>query len=540
MIGKKSLLIASSQIFAKILGWLGVVILAKFWGGFAPEALGVIGFALAFLSIFSIISNLGFDSAHVKRISEGKDIGTCIGTFFSIKLILITIMVITIFIGIYIWKTYLGGGFTDATTESVVYVFIAYYVFLSLRNISTFTFGGTKEIVKRQIIMTFENIVKVPLMIFVVLAGAIIGNRVNVQPAFEWPDFLQPLQNFMANHAFGSLAMTYVFGILISFFIGLWFLSHYKIKKPSKEMAKSYFVFAFPIMLISVIGVISTNIDKIMIGYYWTKVEVGYYFTVQQVLEIITVLALAVEAVLFPTLSEFHSLKNFEGIKMKTLQAERYISMIIVPVAVVIIVLVKPVIRIMLSGSFLPAASILITLVFYSYIMSMMIPFSSLIGGVDRPGIAARISVVVCLVNITLNYLFIPENGFLSFIGINGPTGAGVATVLSGLVGFIGLRLAAKKLTKIKILQSHSPRHIVAGIIMGAVLYYLSGFVSYFRFYYLIAFAFLGLGIYLFILFLIKEFKKEDFKFFMGIFNPKEMAKYVSSELKSKPPKDKK
>ena len=104
--------------------------------------------------------------------------------------------------------------------------------------------------------------------------------------------------------------------IIFSFLIGLWFLRHYKIKKPTKTMAKSYFVFALPIMLIAVIGVISTNVDKIMIGYFWTKVEVGYYFTVQQVLEIITVLALAVEAVLFPTLSEFHSLKNFEGIKI--------------------------------------------------------------------------------------------------------------------------------------------------------------------------------------------------------------------------------
>lgn len=540
MIGRKSLLIAGSQIFARLLGWFGIVILAKFWGSFAPEALGVIGFAIAFLAIFAILADLGFDSAHVKRISEGKDLGTCIGTYIAIKLLLVTLMVVAIFAGIYIWKTYLNGGFTDATTESVVYVFVAYYVFLTLRKISTFTFGGTKEIVKRQITMTAENIAKIPLIIFVVFAGAVIGTRVRIIPTSEWPEFLQPLQSFMAQHALGSLAMAYVFGIIFSFFVGLCFLRRYKIKKPSKKMAKSYFVFALPIMLIAIIGVLSTNIDKIMIGYFWSAKHVGFYFTVQQVLEIITVLALAVEAVLFPTLSEFHALKNIEGIKLKTRQAERYISMIIVPVAVVIIVLVKPVINILLSGSFLPAASVLVTLTFYAYLMSMMIPYSALIGGVDKPSIAAKIGIVVCIVNISLNFLFIPEKGLLSFIGINGPTGAAVATVISGLVGFIGLRLAARKLTKIKILQSHTPRHILAGVIMGLILFYLSGFVSDFRFFYLIAFAFLGLGIYLLILYLLREFKKEDFKFFLSIFNPKEMAKYVSSELKSKPPKDKK
>lgn len=33
------------------LGWIGLVILAKFWGGFVPEAMGIVGFAVAFLEL---------------------------------------------------------------------------------------------------------------------------------------------------------------------------------------------------------------------------------------------------------------------------------------------------------------------------------------------------------------------------------------------------------------------------------------------------------------------------------------------------------
>ena len=33
-------------------------------------------------------------------------------------------------------------------------------------------------------------------------------------------------------------------------------------------------------MLLSVTGVISTNVDKVMLGYFWTFKEVGYYFSV--------------------------------------------------------------------------------------------------------------------------------------------------------------------------------------------------------------------------------------------------------------------
>ncbi|GAG31508.1 unnamed protein product, partial [marine sediment metagenome] len=243
-------------------GWIGLIVLAKLWGDFAPEALGIIGFAMAFLAIFNFIAGLGFGAAHVKRVSEGKDLGTCIGTYATIKILLTVLMVTVVFASIFIWKNVFQGGFSDATTESVIIVFIVYYIFLNLRHIATFTFEGRKEIAKRQITGIFES-VKTPLMILVALAGvSIIG--VGISPAVDWPQFLQPFQRFLADHAIESLAMTYVFAMMAAFFVGMWFLRKYPWKKPNWELFKSYFSFALPIMLISFIGVISLNIDKIM------------------------------------------------------------------------------------------------------------------------------------------------------------------------------------------------------------------------------------------------------------------------------------
>jgi len=374
-------------------------------------------------------------------------------------------------------------------------------------------------------------------MILVALAGvSIIG--VGISPAVDWPQFLQPFKRFLADHAIGSLAMTYVFAMMAAFFVGMWFLRKYPWKKPNWELFKSYFSFALPIMLISFIGVISLNIDKIMIGYFWTSTEVGYYFTVQQVLQVIMILYLAVGTVLFPTFSEYHSNKNFEKIKQTARLAERYISMVMIPPVVIIIVFVTPVIEIMLSSAFLPAASVLITLAIYTYIFSLNRSYSSMIVGMNRPDIGAKIGVAICVTNISLNCLFIPRWGLLSSIGINGPTGAAIATVISCLVGFFGLRLAAKKLIGIKILQSHTPRHIVAGLAMGLILYFLAFYTPFFpaiHWYHLLMFVGLGLAIYLGVLFVLKEFKKQDLNFFLEILRPKEMIKYVSSELKEKP-----
>jgi O-antigen/teichoic acid export membrane protein len=546
MIARKSLLIVSSRFFIQFLGIIGFVVLAKLWGSAAPAALGIIGFALSFLALFNIITDLGFSQAHIKRISEGQDLGTCIGTFSAVKIFL-TILMVALVSGSYlIWKYVLNEGFTDATTESVFVVMIVYTIFSLLKSIPINTFVGKREIAKRQITEMSENLVKTPLLILVALAGVsgfvVAGEFYEASPLFEWPGILQPLQNFIADHGVGSLAVTYVFGMMATFFVGIWFLRKYPLKKPSRKLFKSYSTFAIPVAFSSVISILSTNIDKVMIGFFWTSVEVGYYFTVQRITGLITGISLAVGTLLFPTISKYHASKDYEGIKKTVHLSERYISMVLIPPIVVTMLFSSRIIEIVLDTAFLPAAPVLLALLFWVFVFGLSLPYSNLILGIDKPKIQAIIGVVVCTVNIVLNYLFIPENGLLSgitLVGPNGPftltgpTGAAVATGCSGLIFFFGTRLAAKKLTGIKLLQTHTIRHIVAGLVMGGVLYYLRSFIDAFRIYHLIAFAALGLAIYLAVLFLLREFKKEDFHFFIDLIHPKKMLGYVKSELKN-------
>jgi O-antigen/teichoic acid export membrane protein len=538
MIARKSFLIVTTHFFTDFLGWIGIVVLAKLWGDFAPEAIGIIGFAMAFISLFRIVTDLGFSTAHIKRVSEGTDLGTCMGTFATIKIFLTALMVMFVFIAIFIWKNVFHKGFYDATTEAVVIVFLIHAIFTQLRNITTKSFIGTKEIAKRQITLMFENIVHIPLMILVAIAGVtgvIVGGTVwNISPAVDWPQFLQPLQHFLATHAVGSLAMTYVFGMMATFFVGIFFLRRYPWKKPSWELSKSYFYFALPMMIMAIITIISLNIDKVMIGYFWTATDVGYYFAVQRILGFITILSSSVVLVLFPTISEQHSSNRIPAIIKTTHLAGRYISMVMIPPIVMVMVFVTPVIDIILSDAFLPAAPVMITMVIWTFIGGISSPYSALVQGMNRPKTVAKIGIVMCITNICLNCLFIPQEGLLSSFGINGPTGAATATVLSALVGFFGLIMAAKRLTGMKLLQSHTPRHILAGIVMAVSLYYLNSFISLVRWYHLIVFAGMGLAIYIGVLFILKEFKKQDLHFFLDIIRPKEMIGYIKSELKEK------
>ena len=535
MLGRKLVLILSSRFLVRFLGWIGILVLVRFWTIYADTALGIIGFAMSFLAIFNIVGDLGFSRAHVKRISEGKDLGTCIGTYATIKFVLIGIMVAALFVAIFILKNVMNYNFPNQTTESVIYLLIFYYIFFNLGQIITATFEGTGEIAKKQTIHIFEA-VKTPLFIIVALAGV---SGKGVSEKIGWPSFLQSFQQYLADHAVHALAVTSVLAMISCFIVGMWLIRKYPIKKPNWSLFKSYFNFGIPMMLFTVIGVISVNVDKLMIGYFWQDqiYQVGYYYTFQQLLQILTIVYLALDVVLFPTISKFHSYKDHSKIKKTTLLAERYISMVMVPIVVIIIVFVGPVIRIMLSKEFVPAASVFIVLTIYTFIFSLNRPYVSLISGMNRPAVLTKIAFVICLVNIPLNYLFIPRNGLLISFGINGPTGAAIATVISVTVGFIIIRFSAKKIAKMNILQTHTPRHIIAGFIMGITLYYLSFNVlslDTIRWYILAPLALLGTSIYIAVLFIIKEFKKQDLSFFLDIINPKEMVKYVSKEFKDK------
>jgi O-antigen/teichoic acid export membrane protein len=164
-----------------------------------------------------------------------------------------------------------------------------------------------------------------------------------------------------------------------------------------------------------------------------------------------------------------------------------------------------------------------------------MAPFYSLIIGVNRPGIYAKIGLGISFINIALNILFIPKWGLLSSFMIYGPLGAAIAMVLSNAVGFVWIRFSAKKLTGIRLLQSHTPRHVLAGIVMSLLLYlfaFHTGFFPVIRWYHLFLFSAAGLMIYLGILFILREFTKKDLHFFLDLLNPREMFRYMRAELK--------
>ncbi len=486
------------------------------------EDLGIVAFGMAYVGLFAFISELGFSTAHIKRLSEGKDLGKCTGTFLVIKLVLTAFMVISVILSIFIWEYGFGRGYETLEHRTSIYIFILYYVVISISGVPLATFSARRETAKQQISALIEPSTRVPLTILVALGS------------------------------FGvfALAGAYLIGMVASLLTALILFIGYPVGKFDKETYKSYYRFAIPIALASSISVISVNIDKVFLQLFYNATVVGYYFTVQRVTIFMISISTALVVLLFPTLSKHHTQNNHAEIRRLTLTSERYISLIILPFAILLIIFAQPILYLFDKDVAENATTVLQIMTIYSIVISFMTIFSYQIIAIDRPKIAVKIGVSMALINIFLNIILIPKD--IKILGLTlfglGAEGAALATTISAIYGLIASKIITRKLTGTK-WNSRILLHLIAAVIMGIALFSISDIFSIWDMFnplwagivelllyigLLIFMGLLGVGIYLGILIIFKEFKKDDLRFFLSILNPREMKDYIASELRGK------
>ncbi len=506
MIARKSTFIIGTHLLSGILGYVGLKFIATYMD---PWEYGVVGFAFGLVSLFSFFGDIGFGSAHIKRVSEGKDLATCIGTFAAIKTILAGILAGSVIVAVAIWKYVIGRGFESPLHEQAIYLMLAYYVLLTLTNTMIATFNAKKEVAKSEISLFSYNLVRIFVTIIVVYSGMGVL----------------------------ALAYAYVLGEIVHFAIAFILFRKYPVGKPSKAYLKSYQVFAFPIAIASVSSLVMTNIDKVTIQLFWGSQQVGEYFAVFNLSQFLMLFSTAVGVLLFPTMSEYFAKKNFNAVRDLTLRAERYLSMIMFPVIILMVVLASPIIFILLDAKYAAALPVLQIVPFFILFAILLNPYEKQLSAMNMPKLVRNRIVIMMIINVILNLLLVPTN--IKSIGLHnlpglGATGAAIGTVVSYFVAFVYTRYTAFRVAKIKG-NYKVILHCIVAVIMGIIIYYLTEYTHYIaitRWYHLVIVSLFGLAIYYGILYLLREFKEEDFDLFVDTLNIKKMYSYVKEEIK--------
>jgi O-antigen/teichoic acid export membrane protein len=500
MIARRSLLILISTFVSSILSLVAILVMTNYLG---PNVYGSLSWVIATLTTLNIVSDLGFGNAHIKRISEGQDERDCFSTYLVIKIILIMIMAISTLSSLLIWNNVLGGKMSPETLNLAI-LFILYFVMYDLSTIVTYTFTAKMQTTKSQIVALVDPFIRVPLLIFVSL-----------------------------NHMADSLVYAYVFAAMGVLLVSLFLLNRGEIKWKKPTLFRSYIKFALPLSLIAIAGAMTANLDKVLIGYFDSLGNVAYYSSAQSLLTTLAIIGTSVSTIAFPSFSKLHKDGDFGSIREVTYAAERYISMITIPVVTFIIIFPTEVSVTIFGSQFAPGGDTMRFLAITLGLTLLNQVYDSQILGVNRPDISAKIILGFFLLNAILLLLFVPKELFgMKMLGMS-YTGAAIASALTEAVVFVATRLIVNKLTN----TSGNPRilrHILAGVIAGAVIILLSRFYLLSGIIALAIFAVVTLVAFFFSLVLLREFTRADVNYFLDLANPSKMLSYMGDEMRSK------
>jgi O-antigen/teichoic acid export membrane protein len=500
MIARRSLLIVISTLLSSVFALVGILAMTNYLG---KDVYGNISWVLATLATLNTVSDLGFGNAHIKRISEGQDERDCFSTFIVIKVVLIALMVVFVLVVFLLWNDVLGGGMNPATWNLVV-LFMLYYIMYDLSTIVTTTFTAKMETAKTQIVALIDPLVRVPLIVFI---------------AF--------------NHLSDYLAYAYVFASIGVLLISLFLLKRNDIKWIRPTLFRSYLKFALPLAVISIAGAVTVNLDKILIGYFDSPGNVAYFASAQTLLGTIGVIGTAVATLAFPSFSKLDSQGDTKTIRSVTFAAERYTSMIIVPIVALVVLFPTQIAVTIFGAQFSPAGETMRWLAVDVALTLLVQVYISQILGVNRPDINAKVILGSFAINVVLLFVFVPNELFgMKMLGMS-YTGAAIAGTIGALVVYLWVRLIVRDLTG----TGFNPRilrHLLAGVEAGLVImmlgivYPLTGFVS------LIIFSVVTLGVFFGMMAALDEFTRKDLDYFLDLLNPSKMLGYMGGEMKGK------
>ena len=460
---------------------------------------GTIMFGWSLIGLVNAVSDLGFDAATVKFISEGKDLNGCISTHLFIKAILMGVMVLITLV--YLSVMILAESI-DHEKTMIVLAFLAYYVLFGFNWVLIHTFDGRQESTKSAVVQAVETAVRSVMLIILALfsASALI------------------------------LSTGYVVGIVFSIVLAVFLFRGmgYRLSRP--KYLKEYVKFAKPIALGLLLITAITYLDKVLVGVYWGDLEVGYYTAAFGIVGAAATLGVALNYVLLPKFSELFSSGDRSAVKSILWKAEKFIALLFVPPVIFMLVFGDSLAPVLFGSDFAPSGIII-------SVLSLYILFS-VIGGIltqvlysfNNSHLYRNATFVFVASAFILLIVLVPEDiGGLTVAGY-GAAGAAVAMTVGYLFFLIFVEYYVRKTTGIT-LHKGLLRQLLAGLAVFACAFFIRGYGE-FGLLPLILLLLLCFGLYTAILLLLREMKKEDLRFILNALSPKKLYENTKDEMK--------
>jgi O-antigen/teichoic acid export membrane protein len=502
MIGRKSFLIVISKAISALLGFIGLFLITR---NFPESVYGQIAYTMSLVALFFSFSDLGFATSHIKRISEGKDPSDCLSSYLVIKLLLLTGMVTAIFLSFWLWTSVLGYPLNDTSVELIA-LFTLYFVLYNIAQIATATFDAHMKTAKTQISLIVEMLVRVPLIFF----------------------FAIPAGNVYA------LAWTYVIGGLAVAIVALFLLykEHLRLKRPT--LIRSMAIFAAPLAISAILGTIIGSIDKVSLGYFWNSTEVALYAAGQSIVTMLYVFGVALSTLLFPTFSKLHEDGDFNNMREMVRKGERYLSYIVTPIVCVFLVFPTLIATVLLSAKYEGSAVVIQVLCLNVIAISLGGVYITQIVAMNRARELVWLGAVQLGLLLLFIVLFVPDS-FLQvpMLGMKA-AGTALAVLLASLIVVVMYRIMIWRMVGLGY-NNAMTFHLIAALLSIGALLAIEMVYQPLRWYDIILTWMASAGVFYLSLYIMRELKEKDIRYFLEVLNPIEMVVYLRTEFGRKP-----
>jgi O-antigen/teichoic acid export membrane protein len=494
MLKQKLILSYSTKLFFQILQIITSILIARLAG---PTVLGILSYGLSMASLLSFVADLGFGTAHIKLISEGKNESLCIGTFSVIKFILI-LLYILIFITIIVVHQSLGL-FESPIQKKVLIIFAINQILIEFSWIPMLTFNAKTEQAKQDIPELIRNFTNQTSRIFLVIAG------------------------------FGAVALAYanlVSSILMLLVLFLFFIKYLVNLKYDKNLFKEYLKISVPVIIIGLSTKTYEYIDKILLQYFLGSEELGYYTAGYRIGSLILLLANTVGMLFMPLFSSAFTNNNKDYIIKIANKFIRFICIFILPLVGLISIISQDIITILLGKKYMSSISIMIIINFATFIKVLYSPFSTILVGSGKFKLSSYIYLInivlfVCLGSVLANPKFADFGGF----------GMALAVLLSNIFLLFAFFYKAKQ-------------QLVHLSLNSTIIYLIVTVASYLIFHlfysnidgliYKIIILILYMVVIYFLFFITGYMNKSDLFYLYEAINVNKVLKYIKQELFNK------
>jgi len=370
-----------------------------------PERYGEFGVITSLLTVLEVLLARGIRDSVTKYTAEFperspaiKRQGLVIGSIFGGLVFILYVSM----------AKPIALAFHDANLTRPLRISALIIPLISLSSVLIGHLSGKRLFGKRALAMNIQSLAKVAAVYILALMGFGLPGAVS---------------GYVISHALALLA------------------AFYFSREPRQESgpfpASKLFIFAIPIVGFSILLSVLTNLDIFFVKTLIKEGQAaGFYTAALALTRAPYFVSYAFAVTLLPVISQLTSLNRLQEASRYINKSLRYLLILLVPLAFFTNGLSGPIIQLVYSSRYLPAAAPLNILIFGVTFLTFFSVLAAVINGSGQPKTSMALACAILPLDFLLNLLLIPRFGL---------SGAAAATTLTSLAGVIGAALIVQK-----------------------------------------------------------------------------------------------